>query len=151
MRMRLCIRMIDHVSVCGVLISSGSMSTKNNSSYSFTSLKVSYYFSTESDLVWEHIWPTLHPWAIFHECQIVYWGPLNVKTSCPKKNKPVSSMCYDTLFGLYYCDSPEWGCTHKLIQISTATCTKVKLRYRPSIAWSDMQIIFLYNLYIHEC
>ena len=92
--MRPCIRITDHVSVCGVLISSGRMSTK-------TAVPVvqafSYYISTETELVWELTWPTLHPRTMFHGCLIVYRDPLNVKTSCPK-NKPRWAMCKCIVF-----------------------------------------------------
>ena len=47
--MRPCIRITDHVSVCGVLISSGSMFSKT----AVTVIQAfSFDFSTETDLVW---------------------------------------------------------------------------------------------------
>ena len=45
----------------------------------------SYYVSTETDLVWELIWPILHPRTIVHGCQLVFRDPLNAKTSCSDK------------------------------------------------------------------
>ena len=74
--MRPCIRITDHVSVCGVLISSGSMFSKTE----VTVIQgFSYDFSTETDLVWELL---DLPWR--PQCQIVHSDPLNAETNYPK-------------------------------------------------------------------
>ena len=80
--MRPCIRITDHVSVCGVLISLGSMFSK-------TAVTViqgfSYDFSTETDFVWELFDLPLTPRAICHGCQIIHLDPLNAETSYLEK------------------------------------------------------------------
>ena len=81
--MRPYIRITDHVSVCGVLISSGSMFSKTavtviQQAFSYDFPQKQTQFGRFFNIPWM-------PMGICHGCQIVHSDPLNRKTSYPKK------------------------------------------------------------------